>query len=91
MHVFILSTCLVSKRLLNSTSNLRLNAKVSTSHSKNKIAEMLFANQSAGNSDKASNKQVTNCAKGLVDFSNFFRLKNRSYGSCVVYPNILCT
>lgn len=67
MHVFILSTCLVSKRLLNSTSNLRLNAKVSTSHSKNKIAEMLFANQSAGNSDKASNKQVTNCAKGLVD------------------------
>lgn len=42
---------------------------------------MLFANQSAGNSDKASNKQVTNCAKGLVDqmyhfgpkrFFNFF-------------------
>lgn len=61
---------------------------------------MLFANQSAGNSDKASNKQVTNCAKGLVDqmyhfgpkrFFKFFTLKNRSYGSCVVYPNILCT
>lgn len=40
MHVFILSTCLVRKRLSNSTSNLRLNAKVSTSHYKNKIAEI---------------------------------------------------